>query len=79
MNTNNIGPGPKIGMILNALMEEVLENPKLNTSDYLEKRSSELIKLNEIELKKLAEKGKDKKEELETKELEKIRDKHKVK
>ena len=72
-------PGPKIGMILNALMEEVLENPNLNSVEYLEKRTTELKGLSEGDLQKLAQKGKEKKEETEEKELKKIRGKYHVK
>jgi poly(A) polymerase/tRNA nucleotidyltransferase (CCA-adding enzyme) len=72
-------PGPKIGFILHALLEEVLENPDLNTEEYLVKRSKGLIKLSEVELKKLGESGKEAKEEKEAEELSKIRQKHGVK
>jgi poly(A) polymerase/tRNA nucleotidyltransferase (CCA-adding enzyme) len=72
-------PGPKIGFILHTLLEEVLENPSLNNEEYLEKRAKELSKLDMIELKKLGEKGKDKKEAVEEEELGKIRAKHRVK
>jgi poly(A) polymerase/tRNA nucleotidyltransferase (CCA-adding enzyme) len=72
-------PGPKVGFILNALMEEVLEKPELNTSEYLESRSIELNKLELNELKELADKGKTKKQEKEEEEINKIRDKFKVK
>jgi len=72
-------PGPKIGFILHALLEEVLEDPKLNTAEYLKKRTLELIKLSEIDLKKLGAIGKEKKAEAEEAELEKIRSKHHVK
>ena len=78
METGNIPAGPKIGFVLNALLEEVLENPKLNTEEYLVKRSLELLALPESELKALAEKGKEKKKEEEEKEISKIRNKHKV-
>lgn len=78
MEINNTPPGPKVGLILNALMEEVLENPELNTEEYLSKRSVELFSKNDYELKELAEKGKEKKEELEEIEIEKIRSKHNV-
>ncbi|MFA6415867.1 MAG: HD domain-containing protein [Candidatus Paceibacterota bacterium] len=71
-------PGPKIGFILNALLEEVLENPELNTAEYLTKRSRELIVLPLEEIKALADKGKEKKDEVEAEELKKIRKKHKV-
>lgn len=71
--------GPKIGLILNALMEEVLDDPKLNTQEYLEKRSLELNELSLPELKKLSKQGKEKQQELEEKELEEINKKYGVK
>lgn len=71
-------PGPKIGLILNALLEEALENPSINTKEFLVKRVKELNELPEVELKKLAIIGKDKKELAEAEELRKIRRKHKV-
>lgn len=78
MEILKISPGPKIGQMLNALMEEVLENPELNTVEYLESRVVELSKLSDRELKALGDKGKEKREEEEEKELKKIRDKHHV-
>jgi tRNA nucleotidyltransferase (CCA-adding enzyme) len=69
-------PGPKIGFILHALLEEVLENPKLNTKEYLEKRAKELALLNIQDLKKLGEQGKLLKEEEDQKKIEEIRKKH---
>ena len=75
----NTAPSPKIGYILHSLLDEVLENPKLNTEEYLEKRAMELARLPELELKKLGEKGKEKKEQEEEKKIEEIRKKHWVK
>lgn len=72
-------PGPKIGFILHALLEEVLDDPTLNTEEHLEKRAIELAKLPDTELKKLGEKGKEKKEEKEAQEIEEIRKRHWVK
>ena len=72
-------PGPKIGYILHALLEEVLENPALNTEEYLNKRSKELVKLDALELKKLGDSGKETKEKEEEKKIEEIRKKHWVK
>ncbi|HEY9481305.1 MAG TPA: HD domain-containing protein [Candidatus Paceibacterota bacterium] len=72
------GPGPKVGLILNALLEEVLEDPKKNTAEYLEDRAKTLARLPEGELRKLAEAGKEKKEKLEEEEVAKIRGKHGV-
>jgi poly(A) polymerase/tRNA nucleotidyltransferase (CCA-adding enzyme) len=78
MDAAKIPAGPKIGFVLHALLEEVLEDPKLNTEDYLKKRALELLQLPEVELKKLADQGKEKKAEEEEKELGEIRKKHNV-
>jgi putative nucleotidyltransferase with HDIG domain len=78
MEVAGINPSKKVGLILNALLEDVLEDPSLNNKDYLNKRIVELAKLNEKELKEKAQKGITKKEELEQKELSKIRGKHHV-
>lgn len=72
-------PSPRIGFVLHALLEEVLDNPNLNTEEYLENRVLELIKFSEEELKKIGEAGKGKKKELEEEEIGKIRKKHGVK
>ncbi len=50
MKELKIEPGPKIGQILNILLEEVLDNPKLNEKEKLAKRVKELGKLSEKEL-----------------------------
>lgn len=76
MNILGISPGPKIGQILNALMEEVLEDPNLNNEEYLSKRTVELSKVSDIELKELGESGKKKKDKEEEKIIKKIRGKH---
>jgi poly(A) polymerase/tRNA nucleotidyltransferase (CCA-adding enzyme) len=79
MDVTREKPGPKLGFMLNALLEEVLENPDLNTEGYLEKRAKELAKLDSEELKKLAERAKGVKETVEAEELKKIRGKYGVK
>jgi len=79
MTLTNLEPGPKIGFILHALLEEVLEDPKLNTTDYLEKRVGELAKLSDEELKKIGQEAKDKKAKEEEKIVKEIRDKYWVK
>lgn len=71
--------GPKIGYILHALLEEALENPKINTRKGLTKKAKELALLSEKELKKLGEMGKDKKEKEEEEIIKKIRGKYWVK
>ncbi len=76
---SNERPGPKIGHVLHALLEEVLDDPSKNTAEYMEKRALELLSLSEINLKKLGEKGKEKREQIEEVEVKKIRDKYWVK
>jgi len=72
-------PGPKIGFILHAMLEDVLDDPKLNTEEYLTKRARELVQMTEKELKKIGEEGKKKKEEENQVEIKEIRKKHSVK
>ena len=71
-------PGRKMGWILHALLEEVLDNPKLNTQEYLEKRAREMYALSDEEIQKLGEAGKDKKDEVEFREVKALHRKHKV-
>lgn len=79
MEITKLSAGPKIGFILHALLEEVLNDPKFNTEEYLKNKAIELSKLSEKELREIGEKGKEKKEELEKQEVEKLRTKHFVK
>jgi len=53
-------PGRKLGYILHALLEEVLVDPRKNTSEYLKIRTLELNQLPELDLKILSEAGKEK-------------------
>ena len=71
-------PGPRVGWVLHALLEEVLDDPARNTAEYLENRTVELLKLSEIELKKLGLAGKNRKDEEDTAEVQKLREKHHV-
>jgi RecB family exonuclease len=71
-------PGPKVGHTLHALLEEVLDDPKKNTSEYLENRAIELFKMSEIELKKLGDAGKKKQSEEENKDIKEIHNKYHV-
>jgi poly(A) polymerase/tRNA nucleotidyltransferase (CCA-adding enzyme) len=56
----NTKPGKHVGLILHALLEEVLEDSSKNTHSYLEKRTAELYSRPEDELRQLAEQGKQK-------------------
>ena len=42
MELLELKPGREVGLYLNALLEEVLEDPSLNTIEYLEKRVKEI-------------------------------------
>jgi len=75
----HVNPGPRIGYILNALLEGVLDNPDLNTEEYLDKKTEELLEMSDEELKKLGESGKQRKEAEESEEISHILDKYHVK
>jgi len=76
MEATGSRPGPHIGNILHALLEEVIENPEKNTTEYLNQRSIELSKLSEKDLRTLGEKGKAIKQEEDDKKVGEIRKKH---
>jgi poly(A) polymerase/tRNA nucleotidyltransferase (CCA-adding enzyme) len=78
MKELEIKPGPRMGWILNALLEEVLDAPEKNTVEHLSELVQSLNMLGDAELKTLGERGKEKKEELEEKEIEKLHEKHGV-
>ncbi len=78
MEKFHVEPGPRIGWALNALLEEVLEDPKQNELEYLDLRTSQLLEMAEKELRELGESGKKKREEMEDAELHKIMEKHHV-
>lgn len=78
MKLTSTRPGPHIGFMLEILLSEVLENPKLNTKEYLEKRASELHELDASELRKLGEAARERNLGEEEREKEQIREKYKV-
>lgn len=78
MKEFHVEPGPRIGWVLSALLEEILEDPKLNTEEYLDKKTKAFLQLSERELKELGESGRKKREEKEEEELQKILKKHHV-
>lgn len=79
INMLHMKPGPRMGWMLNALLEEVLEDPTKNEIEYLKNKILELEKLEDKDLRELGEKGKEVKEELEEEEIEKLHAKHGVK
>jgi len=71
MNSFDIPPGPKIGTILDILLSEVIEDPKLNTKQYLKEKSKELNKLNITDLREEAKKRIEEKREDDDKRMKK--------
>lgn len=78
MQKLGIKPGPRMGYILNAMLEEVLDAPEKNTVEHLSELAQSLNMLGDAELKILGERGKEKKEELEEQEVAKLHQKHGV-
>lgn len=78
MKEFHVEPGPRIGWTLNALLEEVIEDPNRNSTSYLMDRTNQLLSLSDSELKELGDSGKKKREEKEEEEIKKILDKHHV-
>ena len=70
--------GPRIGWILHALLEEVLDDPTKNTESYLEQRSVEMREMNDETLKKIGEQGKDRRAEEDEAAVALLRKKHHV-
>jgi len=78
MKRLKIKPGPKIGMLLNILLEEMLDEPEKNKKEYLEKRAKELGQFSEKELKKMNEIAKTKYKNILEEEEIKIKNKYHV-
>lgn len=79
MDVTQETPGPKIGYVLHALFDEVLENPEKNNEQYLDTRAKELIILSVEDLKKLGEAGKKEMEGKNDEMVKEIRKQFKVK
>ncbi len=78
MKDLGVKPGRRMGWILHALLEEVLEDPSKNTVENLSDRVKQLEELPDAELAKLGEAGKEKKDEMEEQEVERLHVKHHV-
>jgi len=63
----DIEPGPKVGQILDILLSYVLDDPKKNEKEFLEKEIKKLSGLSEKEISSLAQKAKKEREKLEIK------------
>ena len=78
MEVLHVEPGPKIGLILNAILEEVIEDPTKNTIETLSKMAKELYSLDIVELKNRADQGKKLRDSKEKEVLDSILKKHHV-
>ncbi|MCK9497723.1 MAG: HD domain-containing protein [Candidatus Colwellbacteria bacterium] len=78
MKELSIDPGPRIGMILSILLEEVLDNPEKNIKENLLARAKDLNKLTDKELSGMAKKAKERKLEFEEGLEKEMKKRHKV-
>ena len=76
MEVTQENPGPRIGWLLHALLEEVLDDPAKNTLEYLEEKVKKLASLSDEKLKTLGVEAKEKKEEREEESIKDIRKKY---
>ncbi|MFH1841271.1 MAG: HDIG domain-containing metalloprotein [Candidatus Nealsonbacteria bacterium] len=67
MKILKIEPGPKVGQVLDILFGKVLENPESNKKELLKKEVEKIKKLEDKEIKGLAEEARREREKLETK------------
>lgn len=78
MDVTHETPGPRIGWILHALLEEVLEDPGINSKGHLKDRVLELSNLGDAELRELGVSGEEKKQVRETEEVKSLHKKYHV-
>jgi hypothetical protein len=78
MQIADIPPSRKVGDILAALLDEVLEDPEKNSRENLESRIKELAKLSEEELAKRRKSAAEKKDAIEAETEEEMKKKHRV-
>jgi poly(A) polymerase/tRNA nucleotidyltransferase (CCA-adding enzyme) len=78
MDRLKIAPGPRVGMILGILLEDVLDEPERNDEKKLLKRAEELNGLGESELADMAKRAKETKSEFEAEEEREMKKRHKV-
>lgn len=79
MKILNIPPGPKVGHVLEVLLQEVIDEPARNARENLELRIKELSKLSDEELVKMAENSEQKVELMEDERVGEIKAKYYVK
>jgi poly(A) polymerase/tRNA nucleotidyltransferase (CCA-adding enzyme) len=78
MQELNEPAGPRIGWVLHALLEEVLEDASRNTQEWLSTKATELLQLDNEALRALGKSGVEKQKEADEVEIAKLREKHNV-
>lgn len=78
MRAARVPPSPKVGNILAALLDEVLEEPERNHKEYLEQRIRSLAAMSDAELAELRKKAAEKQEEIEAEAEAEMKRKHRV-
>lgn len=78
MEALQIVPGPRVGHILAALFEEVLDDPQKNTKDYLLERAAELHSMGEEELARMRKEAQERERAVNEEEAGKIKKKYYV-
>lgn len=73
-----IRPGPRVGHILNALLEEVLDDPAKNKKEYLYERMNELNKFSDDDLMQRRKEAEEKVEAMEDTREQEIKKKYRV-
>ncbi|MBI5045566.1 MAG: CCA tRNA nucleotidyltransferase [Candidatus Niyogibacteria bacterium] len=79
MSAARLSPGPKIGSILNILLDEVLDDPKLNTEAYLLNKAQGLATLSDQDLAQAGMEAKKRSSMAEEEVIEEIEKKYHVK
>jgi hypothetical protein len=79
MRILKIRPGPKVGRIIEVLMQDVLDEPSKNTRENLELRIKNLGKLTDEELAEIAEDAEKKVEMVEDERISELKAKYYVK
>jgi tRNA nucleotidyltransferase (CCA-adding enzyme) len=79
MKILQIKPGPKVGQILNILLDQVLDDPKKNKPEILKKMAEELETLSSTELEKKSQQAKEKINQIQESENILMKEKHWVK
>lgn len=73
MEVTHEKPGPRIGWVLHALLEEVLDEPTKNTRDYLQEKAKKLSLLSDEKLRILGIEAKERKDEREEESIKDIK------